>query len=137
MRNGKKISKARVYLGSGLSSTELKKRENEADEKLLSKKSGKINKEIEKIKSKTIKILRKNNVNKAGIFGSYSRGDYKKGSDVDIAVSIKNRDASLLDFIKLIRLLEEALKRKVDLVEYDSIKPRIKERILREEIRII
>ena len=44
---------------------------------------------------------------------------------------------SLLGFIRLIRLLEQALKKKVDLVEYNAIKPRIKEAILNEEIRII
>lgn len=44
---------------------------------------------------------------------------------------------SLIGFIGLIRLLEQTLKKKVDLVEYSAIKPRIKERILNEEIRII
>jgi len=34
-------------------------------------------------------------------------------------------------------MLEKVLKRKVDLVEYSAIKPRIKEKILKEENRII
>ena len=41
---------------------------------------------------------------------------------------------SLFGFIRLIRLLENALKRKVDLVEYSAIKPGIKERISRKEL---
>ena len=73
----------------------------------------------------------------AGIFGSYSRGEQKRTSDIDIVVDIKNKNMSLLGFIRLNRLLEEALKRKVDLVEYSAIKPRLKDRILKEEIRII
>ena len=44
---------------------------------------------------------------------------------------------SLIGFIGLIRLLEEALGKKVDLVEYSAIKSLIKDRILEEEIRII
>ena len=71
------------------------------------------------------------------LFGSYSRGEQKDNSDVDIAVDINDKNMSLLGFIGLIRLLEDALKRKVDLVEYKTIKPRIKERVLSEEIRII
>ena len=44
---------------------------------------------------------------------------------------------SLLGFIRLERELEEALRKKVDLVEYDAIKPQIKEGILKEEVKVI
>jgi len=137
IREGRKVSKKRLYLGSGLSSSELKRREEEADKKLLSEKLDKMNKEIEKIKPIITKILRKNKVNRAGIFGSFARGEQKKSSDIDIAVNIEDKNTSLIGFVRLMRLLEEALKRKVDLVEYSAIKPRLKERILKEEIRII
>ncbi|MBS3163685.1 nucleotidyltransferase family protein [Candidatus Woesearchaeota archaeon] len=137
VRKGKKISKKRVYLGYGLSETELSKKEREADKQLIPAKTKRINSDIENIKSQIIKILKKNYIVRAGIFGSYARGDAKKNSDIDIAVQIKNKNISLIGFIKIIRILEETLKRKVDLVEYSEIKPRIKERILREEIRII
>ncbi len=137
VRKNKKISKKRIYLGHNLSYLELSDRERKADEKLLFKKRKRENKEIEKIKSKIVPILKKNKVTKAGIFGSYSRGEQKKNSDIDIAVKINDNTMSLLGFIGLIRLLEELLKRKVDLVEYSAIKQRIKERILKEEIRII
>ena len=136
IRNGKKVSKKRIYLGSGLSNSEIIMKEKEADKKMSSKKI-KSNKEIERIKSQITEVLRKNKVSKAGIFGSYSRGEQKKDSDIDIVVEINDKNMSLLGFIRLIRLLETLLKRKVDLVEYSAIKPRIKERILKEEIRII
>jgi len=136
IRNGKKVSKKRIYLGSGFSDSEIIEKEEEADKRMSLEKI-KPNKEIEKIKSKIVKVLKKNKVSKAGIFGSYSRGEQKKDSDIDIAVEINDKDMSLLGFIRLIGLLEELLKRKVDLVEYNAIKPRIKERILREEIKII
>ena len=136
VRNGKKVSKNRIYLGSGLSDSEISKMEKYADKKMLVEKT-KTNREIEKIKSKIIAALKKNKVSKAGIFGSYSRGEQNKNSDIDITVEINDKNMSLLGFIKLTRLLEGLLKRKVDLVEYSAIKPRIKERILKEEIRII
>ena len=136
IRKGGKVSKSRIYLGNGLSNSEIIEKEKEADKKMSIEKI-KPNKEIEKIKSKITEVLKRNKVSKAGIFGSYSRGEQKKNSDIDIAIEINDKDMSLLGFIKLIRLLEELLKRKVDLVEYNAIKPRIKERILKEEIRII
>jgi len=137
VRNNKKISKKRVYLGHNLSNSELLAKEKSADTKLLSDKIKKSNKKIEEIKFKIIPVLKKNNVIEAGIFGSYSRGEQRKNSDIDIAVNIADKNMSLLGFAGLIRVLEEILKRKVDLVEYNAIKPRIKERILKEEIKII
>ena len=137
IRNKNKISKKRVYLGFDLSKQELSNREKSADRQLLSKKINKTNKEIERIKSKIIKILKMNNIQKAGIFGSYSRGEQKKNSDVDIVVKIKDKNMSLIDFIDLKFKLESKLGKKVDLVEYSAIKPIIKERILNEEVRII
>lgn len=137
IRKGKKISKKRVYIGYGLTKAELSKKEKEADKQLIPAKTKKINRNIENIKSKIVDILKKNNIVRAGIFGSYARGDAKKSSDIDIAVKIENKDISLIGFIKIIKTLEKILKRKVDLVEYSEIKPRIKEKILNEEIRII
>ncbi len=98
------------------------------------KKSEKLS--VEKIKSKIIPILKKNSVTKAGIFGSYARGEQKENSDIDILVEYP-KAKSLLDFIGLKHELEDALGKKVDLVEYGAIKPRIKKRILKEEVRII
>jgi len=137
IRNGERVSKKRIYLGHNLSKPELSEKEEKADKQLLYKKIHKTNKELEKIKPKIVEILRRNNVKRAGIFGSYSRGKQRRYSDIDIVVKIEDKNMSLLGFARLIRLLEEALKRRVDLVEYEAIKPRIKDRILKEEIRII
>ena len=134
LRKNSKVSKKRIYLGVNLIDKELNEKEKQADKELLGDRK---NKEVERIKIKIIKILKKNKIKKAGIFGSYARGEQKKNSDIDIAVEINNPKMSLLGFVKIINSLEKILKRKVDLVEYDSIKPRIKERILNEEIRII
>jgi len=93
-------------------------------------------KEINKIKSKIRKVLKKYNVVRAGIFGSYARGEQKKNSDVDILIDL-DRNLSLLAFIGIKNKLEEELGKKVDLVEYHVIKPRIRNRILEEEMRVI
>ena|SRR3989344_1508216 len=92
--------------------------------------------EIENIKKKIVPLLKKNKVTKAGIFGSYARGEQTKKSDVDILIEVGNT-VGLLEFIGIKLLLEERLKRKVDLVEYEGIRKELRKRILREEIPII
>lgn len=53
-------------------------------------------------------------------------------SDIDILVEIDS-DISLLDFVGIKLELEEALNRKVDLGEYNTIKPFLRERIMKEQ----
>lgn len=91
---------------------------------------------VEEITKKAIPILKRYGVSKAALFGSTARGQAKRGSDVDILVKIDN-DISLLDFVGLKLELEEALGKKVDLVEYGVIKPLLREEILREQVVIL
>ncbi|MBU1706295.1 nucleotidyltransferase family protein [bacterium] len=91
---------------------------------------------IEKIRRTILPILQSYGVGKAGLFGSFIRGETRKNSDIDILVKIE-KDISLLDFVGLKLEIEEALGRKVDLVEYDTIKPLLKERILNEQVVIL
>jgi len=44
---------------------------------------------------------------------------------------------SLLDYIGIKLEREEALKMRVDLVEYETIKPLIREKILNEQVAIL
>ncbi len=136
IRNGSKVSKKRIYLGTGLTDSEIIEKEKQADKKMLIEKI-KPNRQIEKIKSKIVAILKKNKVNRAGIFGSYSRGEQNKNSDIDIVVEIDDINMSLIGFVGLKLKLEGILKKKVDLVEYSVLKPLIKDSILSEEIRIV
>jgi predicted nucleotidyltransferase len=91
---------------------------------------------IQEIKEKITPILQRYGIKKAAIFGSLAKGEAKTSSDVDILVEIKS-DMSLLDFIGIKIELEEALKMKVDLVEYQTIKPFIREKILSEQVAIL
>ena len=90
---------------------------------------------IESIKKKAIPVLRKYKITKAGIFGSYARGDYKKNSDIDMLVQPPKGIG--FGFIGIQFELEKKLKKKVDLISYRAIHPLLKERILKEEVRIL
>lgn len=70
-----------------------------------------------------------------GIFGSYSRGEQKKTSDIDILVDF-SETPDLLKFIELERTLEQLLGCKVDLVRKQSVRPELKTIILSRIIRI-
>ncbi len=94
-------------------------------------------KKIDEIKKKILPILKEHRVTRAGIFGSYARGEEKKRSDVDILVEIDDENMSLLGFIGLKNLIEKALRKKVDLVEYALIRKELKKNILTEEIPIL
>jgi uncharacterized protein len=91
--------------------------------------------ELKKIKPKIVKILKKNGVKKAGIFGSYARGEEKKNSDIDILIEPPKNIG--FGFAGIEIELEDELKKKVDLVSYRAIHPLLKKRILKEEIRLI
>ncbi len=95
-----------------------------------------MNRKIEKVKKIILPILIHHGVSRAGLFGSIVRGELRKKSDIDVLVEIR-QDISLFDFVGIKLELEDALKRKVDLVEYETIKPLITDSILKEEIRII
>lgn len=93
---------------------------------------------ITDIKNKIKPILKRNDVKRAAFFGSYARGHENRNSDIDILIEYKNEDEkSLLDFISLKLELEKILNKKVDLVEYSSLRQRIKNRILNEQLQIL
>lgn len=92
--------------------------------------------EIEKLKEKILPILKEAGVLRSSVFGSVARGDNRPDSDVDILVEIK-RPYGLFELIGLQQRLEDALEKKVDLVPYNSIKPRIKDRIIKEQVPIL
>jgi|SRR3989344_3939696 len=93
-------------------------------------------KRIQEIKRKIPLILIKHKLSKAGVFSSYARDEEKVKSDVDILIMI-GKYASLIDFVQIKLDLEDKIKKKVDLVEYKSIHPLIKNRVLCGEIRIL
>ena len=76
-------------------------------------------------------------ITKAWLFGSYSRGEEKDGSDVDILVAFdKNAKISLFKYANIICQLEALLKRKVDLVEEGTLFPFVQQTVSEDKILI-
>ncbi|MBT4375818.1 nucleotidyltransferase family protein [archaeon] len=136
LRDKDKIFKKRIYLGKDLTKKKLKKKELEADKKFYEVKRKRKGNEFEKIKKKIVKILKEKGIKKAGIFGSYARGEQRKNSDIDILIKPTTKTSGFA-FFGLQDILEKELKTKVDLITYHSINHRIKERILNQEVKII
>lgn len=91
---------------------------------------------LEDIKEKALPILREADVKKAAIFGSYARGDNTEDSDLDILVDLP-RGKTLLDLVHLKYTLEDTLHKKVDVVEYEGLRGRIKDYILKYQYPIL
>ena len=81
--------------------------------------------------------FRQEPVERAWIFGSFSRMEERPDSDVDILVDL---DASspigLLQYAGMINRLEALLGRKVDLVAKDSVKPFARESVNRDKVLV-
>lgn len=89
--------------------------------------------DIKTVKQTIIPILKKYHVRRASLFGSVVSSEMKRGSDIDVLVELpKNIDG--LNYIgvrmDLQEELEKKLRRKIDLVEYELIKPRLRKYIL-------
>ena len=71
-------------------------------------------------------------VKRIGVFGSFARGEVDSESDVDIVVELT--EPTFDHYMDLKFRLEEVLKRSVDLVLADAVKPRLKPIIEQEVI---
>jgi predicted nucleotidyltransferase len=94
--------------------------------------SAKIKKMVRKINP----ILKKNGVSTAALFGSVVRGQDDDTSDIDILVNY-NADVTLLDVAGLQFELEQILGCKVDLVSEKFLHRRIRDRVNKEQIKIL
>lgn len=98
------------------------------------KKIEEIRKKLEELKPV---LKEKFKVKSIGVFGSYVKHEQKRKSDIDILVEFEETAIlSLLDFIGLENYLTRVLGAKVDLVEKNTLKPRIGKHILEEVVKI-
>ena len=94
-------------------------------------------------KRDVIRILKKQrkelkdhfNVASLSLFGSVARDEASADSDVDLLVEF-SKPVGLFHFIELQQRLEELLGCKVDLGTSRSLKPRLKDHVLQEAIRV-
>lgn len=77
--------------------------------------------EYQKISNTILSYLINYNPEMIGLFGSYSRNENKKGSDIDVLVKFKET-LSLLQLIRIENELSKKLGVKVDLVTEGAIK---------------
>jgi len=74
-------------------------------------------------------------VKKIGIFGSYSRGEQRPDSDLDLLVEFY-KPIGFFKFIEMEDYLTEKLGIKVELVTKDALKPLLKPQIMKDIIYV-
>lgn len=79
-------------------------------------------------------LKKKYGIKKLGIFGSYSRNQHTKTSDLDVLVEFEEEVG--LEFLEVKFFLEDWLGIKVDLATEAMLKPAIREQVLNEVIFI-
>jgi len=90
----------------------------------------------ELLKSKRNEILAiaaRHGARNVRVFGSVARGEADEASDIDLIVEFEP-GRSLLDHAGLWLELQELLGCKVDVVSERGIKPRLRERVLKEAV---
>lgn len=91
---------------------------------------------LEEVRRKVTPVLQRYPVKRAALFGSVVRGEMKADSDIDILVEV-DKSLNLLDFIGIKQEIEDTLERRVDLVEYETIKPLVRAAVLKEQVVIL
>lgn len=80
------------------------------------------------------KAIRRYGVTRLGLFGSFARGEAKFASDLDFIVDFNKK--SFDAYMGLKEFLETLFDCRVDLVLSNTIKPRLRSRILEETIDV-
>lgn len=78
-----------------------------------------------------LQIARRHGAKNVRVFGSVSRGEARPDSDVDFLVDL-DEGRSLLDLGGLLMDLQALLGCPVDVITEKGLRPRIRERVLRE-----
>jgi len=116
----------------------LKFRKSEIDRWVQNQDAGELNlqtsQNLLQLLRRSIQEIRKFGVLRLGLFGSWVRGDAHRESDIDVLVEFKT--PSFDNYMELKYFLEELFDHKVDLVLADSLKARIKPRIIREVVYV-
>lgn len=82
-----------------------------------------------------LRIAAKHGARNVRIFGSVARGEADVNSDIDILVDLEP-GRSLFDLGGLLYDLEDLLQMRVDVVTEQGLRPRIRERVLREAVSL-
>jgi predicted nucleotidyltransferase len=99
------------------------------------RKSLPINELSARLRQEMPRLRRDYAIRSLGLFGSYVRGEQKRGSDLDVLVEFE-QVPGLLRFLDLERDLGRLLGIRVDLVQKEALKPAIGRRVLKEVLPI-
>ncbi len=86
---------------------------------------------LEEKREDILKIAARHGARNIRVFGSVVRGDADEESDIDLLVSF-DREIGLLEHAALIRELREFLGCPVDVVDDEGLRPRMRDRVLKE-----
>lgn len=88
--------------------------------------------EVLEVLSNNLKTWKdKYGVKRIALFGSYSRGEQKDTSDIDLLVEFAENSMTFDNYMELKFDLEDLFQTPVDLVIIEDIKPALKQSILR------
>jgi hypothetical protein len=88
------------------------------------------------IRRAVLPVLKRHDVKRAALFGSFARGENTRDSDLDLLIEFKGQK-SLLDLVGLKFELEKKIQRRVDVVTYRALHPAIRDQILKEQVAIL
>ncbi len=91
---------------------------------------------ISDIKERAASVLHRHNVGEAYLFGSAARNEDRDDSDIDILVRFKHLDG-LFEYMKIKYELEDALDKRVDLVQMGALRPEFKPFVDEQKVRIV
>jgi uncharacterized protein len=95
-----------------------------------------MNQSVMDLRARVSDILRSHGVVRAAVFGSVGRGEEGPGSDVDFLAELE-AGRTLLDLSGLRLDLIDRLDREVDVVTYRALHPKLRDRILREQVPLM
>jgi len=82
-------------------------------------------------KKELLETCKNNDIVFLAIFGSFVKGEFTEESDIDLLVRF-SKPKSLLDLVRIERVLSGVLGRKTDLLTEASISPYLRDRIKNE-----
>jgi len=88
------------------------------------------------LRKKITPLLKQHDVIHAAVFGSFAHGTAQEDSDLDLLVEFQG-EKSLLNLAALQLALEDLLGRDVDVLTYRALHPRIREKVLNEQVPIL
>ena len=90
----------------------------------------------EDLKERIREVLRRHEVIRASVFGSVARGDASPASDIDLLVEFP-AGKSPWDLVDIQDDLSDTLQTRVDVLTFNELHPRMRQRVFAEQVPIL